>query len=83
MLKDIVMETLDEVISKYFTDDMRDWYKPCTHGRELYINYPAFINIREDDCFEVLETHVAIRITNCKVAVTLFKQCSMMHVTVY
>ena len=77
------METLDQIIEKYFTPDMKKWYRPEVYDNCISINKPSYVNINRDSAFEVTDDGCVIMIENSKCVVSLWKDVQFLHITIY
>ena len=77
------MESLAEIIKKYFTPKMMRWYRPEAYDNCISINKPSYVNINRDSAFEVTDEECAIRIENSKCVVSLWKDVQFLHVTIF
>ena len=77
------MESLAEIIKKYFTPDMIRWYRPEAYDNCISINEPSYVNIDRDSAFKVTKSGCTIKIENSKCAVNLWIDVQLLHVTIF
>ena len=77
------MESLAEIIKKYFTPKMMRWYRPEAYDNYISINQPSYVNIDRDSAFKVTDSEYTVKIENSKCIVTLWKSIQFLHVTIF
>jgi len=77
------MESLAEIIKKYFTPQMRGWYRPSARGKCLFIHHPAFVSMIVDEHFKVEESECSVGFINNHFDVTVWKNVELLYVVIF
>ena len=62
---------------------MKKQYRIENENGTVHVHYPVYVNIEKDDRFDVEATEHCLHIKNSKVNVSLWKDVTNVHVTVY
>lgn len=70
-------------IIKRLPKAFKERYRITVRRDEIQISQPAFIIIHRDDKFKMEDNGVAIRIYNSRVVISLWKNVTIEHITLY
>jgi len=67
---------------KAINSKMKKMYDVRDNKISISVHTPAYVNIDRDECFEITDNGLVIKISNSKCVVTLWKGTLMQHITI-